>query len=100
MVPAADLFRDIITPEMRLLAAILCRTIQDINGSEAFCSTLEYRDAVVWARCWEDDDYLTPWSFPWVCQGLNLCPVILRDAIFDRCLVVPRSRMTPRQACL
>lgn len=58
------------TPERRLLLAILERAILDFVGNEPN----EVIEAEHWIFSEQDSQYLTAFSFNWVCQQLDLDP--------------------------
>ena len=64
-----------LTPEQRLLHAILWRALKDI-----FCGAQHERlDALKFILSKKSCKYT--WSFNWVCQEIDLCPVKIRDHI-------------------
>lgn len=70
------------TQNLPLLLAVLNRAAQDVaNG--LMCSTREKREALCWITNWDNSDYAQPFSYPWICEHLNLEPARTRDIILD-----------------
>lgn len=63
-----------------LYAAIIARAICDGFGT-SFVEHAVRREAQAWLMLWEDIDYKTEFSFPWVCEHLDLDPVLLRKTL-------------------
>lgn len=70
-------------PERRLLAAILGRAIVDISGSSVL-----HKSIIFHAFDWIFGDYPSsiPLTFSWVCEALDLDPLIMREAIKQKVL--------------
>ena len=69
----ADLAEQMKSPEKRLLCAICERAVRDLLSSDKE----ESRSAVEWL---EDNDGFAPFSFPWICETLD----INRDHLLER----------------
>ena len=65
------------TPERNLLMAILERAILDFVGNDV----KEMEDAEEWFFTDLDDPPLDEFSFPWLCQQLDLDPVFVADTV-------------------
>jgi hypothetical protein len=66
-------------PERALLAAVLERAILDatgnVTGHSVYSAKPELRlEATNWLSNWSDPDTETKFTFPWICQELDLCP--------------------------
>lgn len=66
-----------LTPEQRLLHAILWRSLKDL-----FCSThLDKRCALKFITSKKDKNH--PWSFRWICHEIEICPEKIRNHILE-----------------
>jgi hypothetical protein len=63
-------------PERRLLCSVLATSIADYMGEG-----VHKRSAYRWVRSWKDSDFKRPFTFPWICSELDLCPYTIRDMI-------------------
>jgi hypothetical protein len=70
-------------PELACLAAILERALLDASGNIPgdWPGSDTQREARRWLFCWCDSDRKTPFTFPWVCEHLSLCPLRVRKNI-------------------
>lgn len=70
-----------------LCAAILARAICDAKGKASVDHHIR-REAIGWLKFKPKGDYLEPWSFPWVCQQIDveyapLQRILLADDLKD-----------------
>lgn len=86
-----------IAPERACLAACLERAILDATGNT--CGPDKYgrlkREARTWIFLWCRQIEYPEWSFPWVCENLDLCPFRIRRAVKRE--LRKRERMTRTQ---
>ena len=63
-------------PERALLAAVLERAILDATGNVTGHDDKSdaRRDATNWLSNWTEADTETRFTFPWICQHLDVCP--------------------------
>lgn len=68
-------------PERELLAAILCRAVfdacnrSDRDSLSGNSLTIGHKsDARRWILYWSEEDTPRPFTFPWICEQLDLCP--------------------------
>lgn len=63
-------------PEKKLLYAIIERAVLDFQGRNATDLEGRYhmRRADAWLFYWRKGDEREPFTFPWVCLHLDLCP--------------------------
>lgn len=59
-------------PYQALLRAVLTRAIGDAIGCIPDKSSWNHRTRIKNARGWIDGEVYEPWSFRWVCEGLDL----------------------------
>ena len=60
-----------------LYAAVLARAICDAF-STTYVDHAVRREASAWLLLWDDVDYKEEFTFPWVCEHLDLDPISLR----------------------
>lgn len=79
-----------VLPEKVLVAAVLRNAILEGLGVLIGAANNQRRpgsgkklkqSARRWVRKWEVSDIETPFTFPWVCTSLGLCPLSLKKAI-------------------
>lgn len=75
-------------PEKLLLFAILERAIADASGVTGDIwrkQRGEFESTVLkarrWLKLWTEFDFEKPFTFPWVCMHLDVCPYELRARI-------------------
>lgn len=73
-------------PERALLAAVLERAILDatgnITGHSVYKTKSDTRlEATNWLSNWNEADTETRFTFPWICQELDLCPHRVLEAL-------------------
>lgn len=66
--------------ERLLLVAVLVRAVEDITLSYRMVSD-EQRTALWWVKNWKERHFKIPFSFPWVCEHLDLDPYEMRKNI-------------------
>ena len=74
-----------VIPEQRLLTAIIQRAFQDLMGSDPLLA----EQAAQWFFDSRGEPPFDPFSFPWICEYLDVDILRLQDA-----LLVARSRRT------
>jgi hypothetical protein len=62
-------------PERQLLSAILLRTWADLDSINKFIRNTSY----YWLDLTETED----WSFPWICEALNLNPRVVKKSMLS-----------------
>ena len=67
-----------INSEIRLIIAILLRSLFDLYDK----NKIVRRKAVHFVSHWTIRDVERPYSFPWLCDNLNVCPYTLRKKLF------------------
>lgn len=74
-----------IVPERNLIADVLFRAIRDVlNNVVCDDGVKNHRDAKTWMRIHlpiDVYDTITPFTFCWCCQQLDLDPFVLRDLV-------------------
>lgn len=75
--------QQIIVPELSMLTACLERAILDATGNTCGPDKdgKERCAAIRWIFIWRRSDYYPEFSFPWVCQHLDLCPYTVKKLI-------------------
>lgn len=73
--PGADNWQSTV-PERACLAAILERALLDSCGSTISKNRREEltQKARYWVLEWGESDYEVPFTFPWICAHLDVCP--------------------------
>ncbi len=69
-----------VTPEQRLLAAVLARAILDATGNDRVHPDPKWQRG---AKSWLLHEKITDdeMSLGWICQHLGLCPLTLREIV-------------------
>lgn len=67
---------------IKLVLGILNRAALDAVSTVSYMGK-ERREAIWWITDWFDYGPIEPWSFPWVCEHLDLCPHKTRDSILS-----------------
>lgn len=69
-------------PELTLIGAVLIRAVSDCLGASPTTRD-EKRKSLNWVTTWEIGDRKEPFTFPWVCEQLELCPNEIRKTILS-----------------
>ena len=67
-----------------ICAAVIARAICDAYGKAVIDKNVR-REAKYWIERWDKtSDLLSEWSFPWVCQHIDIDPVVLRRTLLAK----------------
>lgn len=69
------------TPEKRLLLAVLARALEDACGNGRHGARKNTREE---ANEWVESDSIKKWSFLWICEHVDLDPVLVRNELVKR----------------
>lgn len=68
--------------QLSLLLAVLNRAAMDVTSGLMY-SSKEKRDAINWITYWDTGEAPEPYSYPWICEHLNIDPARTRDLILS-----------------